>query len=349
MRLHKSAAWVSSGGLAWIGRMGLSLCMALSVNTPVLAATVGDGEQQRQYSDWSLQDWLGRLHEASRRRAYAGTFVVSAGPEIAASKIWHICDGTQQLERIETLTGTSRITMRRNDEVLTLVPDERVALKEKREALRLFPDLLSRPGQAIDAFYSARVQGAERVAGHEAVVVDFVPRDAKRYGYRVWSEKKTGLVVKLQTLDGQSHVIEQVAFTELQLNAPVRLDKLTKQMDDTRGYQVLKPQLRKTTPEAEGWRLKAEVPGFKSMSCHSRTTSDTSQPTSTQWVFSDGLASVSLFLEKYDPQRHATESSGALGATHTLTRRLGAYWVTAMGEVPPQTLRTFIESLERTR
>ena len=74
-----------------------------------------------------LNQWLDRLQDASRRRSYIGTFVVSAGSTMSASKIWHVCDGTQQMERIESLTGKPRTILRRNDEVLTLVPESRVA------------------------------------------------------------------------------------------------------------------------------------------------------------------------------------------------------------------------------
>ncbi|WP_460563199.1 MucB/RseB C-terminal domain-containing protein [Hydrogenophaga aquatica] len=297
----------------------------------------------------SIHQWLERLHEASRRRAYIGTFVVSAGPEIAASKIWHVCDGVQQMERIETLTGTARTTLRRNDEVLTLVPDAKLALKEKREALRLFPDLLKAPGQQIENLYAARTVGSERIAGYDAVVVDFLPKDDLRYGYRVWSEKKTGLVMKLQTRDAVGQVMEQVAFTELQFDAPVKMDALARQMDVPKGYQLIKPLLRKTTPEAEGWRLSQPVQGFQSMSCHTRSDAEARSPSAVQWVFSDGLASVSLFLETFDPKRHTKEQAVSAGATHSLTRRLGDHWVTAMGEVPLGTLRQFVEALERTR
>jgi sigma-E factor negative regulatory protein RseB len=66
-----------------------------------------------------------------------------------------------------------------------------------------------------------------------------------------------------------------------------------------------------------------------------------------QWVFSDGLAAVSLFVEPYDRQRHRQEGLFASGATQTLTRRIQDWWLTAVGEVPHQTLNAFAQSLER--
>lgn len=302
----------------------------------------------------SIADWLMRMHEASRRRAYIGTFVVSAEGQMATSRIWHVCDGAQQIERVEALSGTPRSTFRRNEEVVTFSPRTRVAVAEKREALGLFPHLLKSTDTAVDQFYSLRAEGEERVAGLDADVLQLQPRDRLRYGYRIWSEKKTGLVLKMQTLDLDGKVLEQVAFSELQLDAPVSMRRLARMMDSTDGYRVEKPDLVKTTANAEGWSLRQQVPGFKSVSCWRRSlaSGDAVRGESTlQWVFTDGLASVSLFLENYDPHRHLQEGQFSVGATQTLARRLGEpggrWWLTAVGEVPQQTLSAFAQGMEK--
>lgn len=297
----------------------------------------------------SVNEWLTRMHEASNRRSYIGTLVVSAGSAMSASKIWHVCDGSQQMERVDTLTGAPRTTIRRNKEVITFVPEAKTAFVEKRDSLGMFPELLRKPNNLIPQFYSAREVGVQRVAGHLADMVEILPRDDLRFGYRIWSERQTGLVVKLQTLGEQGAVMEQVAFSELQLDAPVSMEKLAKLMKDTRGYEVHKPALKKTTAEAEGWRLKEPVPGFAAMSCHTREVPGGSEQTSMQWVFSDGLASVSLFVEPFDVQRHTQETSATMGATNSVNRRVGDHWLTVMGEVPVATLRRFAVALERTR
>lgn len=340
----------ASAVLLWLQRLGGALLLALATGlavTPAEAQTPAPTTAKEPSR--SLTEWLTRLHEASRQRAYQGTLVVSAGPNMSASKIWHVCDGAQQMERVETLTGAPRITIRRNNDVITFAPESKTAWVEKRESLGLFPELLRAPSNAIPDHYDVRELGVDRVAGHLADRIEVVPRDALRFGYQIWAEQKTGLVVKMQTLGVQGSVLEQVAFSELQLNAPVRMEALKRQMGDTRGYEVHKPVMKKTTAEAEGWRLKEAIPGFASMSCHTRGSVGGAEPASMQWVFSDGLASVSLFVEAFDPQRHGPEKSAIVGATHSFAQRLDGYWVTALGEVPTATLRRFAQSLERTR
>ena len=285
------------------------------------------------------------MHEASRLRSYVGTFVVSsAGGALSSARIWHACDGQQQVERVETLTGAPRSTFRRNEEVLVFQPESRTVRSERRETLGLFPDLLKSADSAIPEYYAARRLGADRVAGFEADVVQLAPKDNLRFGYRIWSEKKSGLVVKLQTLDAEGTVLEQAAFSELQLDAPVRMDKLAQMMAVPPGWRLEKVDAEKTTAAAEGWNLKGPVAGFRPMSCYKRPAEGV-----LQWIFSDGLASVSLFLEQYDPKRHAQEGAFASGATHTVVRRLQDWWLTAVGEVPVATLKAFADNLERRR
>jgi sigma-E factor negative regulatory protein RseB len=297
----------------------------------------------------SINDWLMRMHEASRKRSYIGTFVVSSGGAMSSAKIWHVCEGDQQMERVETLTGAPRSIFRHNDQVVTFMPDHKVVRSEKRESLGMFPQLLQSADGRIADYYKVKQEGAERVAGVEADIVLLVPKDNMRFGYRVWTEQKKGLVVKLQTLDTDGKVLEQAAFSELQLDAPVKMDKLLQMMGKVDGYRVEKPVLVKTTASAEGWVLKAPVAGFKPMSCYKRpaTANPASGEEPLQWIFSDGLASVSIFVEPFDRQRHDRESSLSMGATQTITRQLDAYWVTVMGEVPMATLKLFANGLER--
>jgi sigma-E factor negative regulatory protein RseB len=313
------------------------------------AAQPGAAPGQARHGERSIADWLMRMHEASRMRSYVGTFVVSSSNGgMSSARIWHACNGAQQVERVESLTGAPRSTFRRNDEVVTFIPEGKVVRTERRESLGLFPDLLKSTDSSIPEFYSARRVGSDRVAGFEADVVHLVPKDNLRFGYRVWSEKKTGLVVKLQTMDPDGNVLEQAAFSELALDAPVRMDKLNQMMGATDGWRVEKSEAVKTTAAAEGWQLRSAVAGFKPISCYRRPGSAAPAPDGTlQWVFSDGLAAVSLFVEAYDRQRHAQEGVFASGATQTLTRRIQDWWLTAVGEVPPQTLKAFALSLER--
>ena len=301
----------------------------------------------------SINSWLMRLHEASRHRTYTGTFVVSAAGQMASARIWHVCNGDQQVEQVDTLSGTQRSTVRVNNDVITFYPQSKTAVAEHRESLGLFPNLLTSDAAEIGDHYRMKTLGTERIAGLDAEIVQLQPKDALRYGYRVWSEKQSGLVVQLQTLDSGGNVLEQSAFSELQLDAPVNKAKLTQKFSDTAGYRLERRELRSTTAKEQGWELPASVAGFRPMGCYSRPESivvggPLNRSSIMQWIFSDGLATVSLFVEAFDPRRHTHEGASELGgATHTLTRRLDGWWITGVGEVPTSTLTLFVQGLQR--
>lgn len=328
---------------------GLGLAGAETVAPASAPSSAPAASVRGKHPERSVSEWLVRMHEASRLRSYIGTFVVlSNSGNMSSARIWHACEGDQQIERVESLTGAPRSVFRRNEEVITFLPESRVVRAEKRESAGMFPNLLKASESSIPQFYAARPLGTDRVAGFEADVVQLAPKDNLRFGYRIWSEKKSGLVVKLQTVNSQGTVLEQVAFSELQLDAPVRAGKLSQMMSATEGWRVEKPDTQKTSADAEGWHLKSPVAGFQPVNCYKRPGTAASVPEGTmQWVFSDGLAAVSLFVEPYDRQRHVHEGLFASGATQTLTRRIDDWWLTAVGEVPQRTLNAFAQSLER--
>jgi sigma-E factor negative regulatory protein RseB len=328
------------------GVLAMSAFAALGLAAGAAAGSRTADPRPGARGERTVNEWLTRMHDASRQRNYVGTFVVSSGGgSMSSSRIWHACDGQRQVERVDSLSGERRSTFRKDDEVLTFLPESRTVRSERRESLGLFPELMKPEESAISEYYTASRVAADRVAGFEADVVQVLPKDALRFGYRIWSEKKSGLVVKVQTLDDGGNVLEQAAFSELQLDAPVRMERLAQMMTVPEGWRVEKTDAIRTNAAAEGWALKAAVAGFKPMNCYKRPSEGV-----LQWTFSDGLASVSLFVEAYDRQRHAQEGVLASGATNTLTRRVGQdWWVTAVGEVPAQTLKAFAVSLERRR
>lgn len=338
-----SAAHAAAPAAAEVGPASQAVPAAAATAAAAGTAAVGPAA-----AEVDALPWLVRTHEASKNRTYAGTLVVlSASGELSSSRIWHACKGEQRVERIESLTGAPRSSFRRNDEVVTFLPELHVARSERRDSFGLFPNLLRVGDAAVRESYGARPLGSQRVAGMDTEVLQVQPRDASRYGYRLWMDKASGLTVQLQTLDGTGRVLEQAAFSELQLDAPVPMDKIVRMMSNTGSYKVEKLEVTRTTAETEGWALTQPVAGFKPLNCLRR-----SAPTKTdtvQWVFSDGLATVSLFIEPYGAQPR-TESQMAVGVTQMLSRRVASdWWVTAVGEVPLQTLQTMVQSLERKR
>lgn len=330
-------------GALWWGALLAFVSLAACATTQAAgAATPGVNERVK------LQEWLERMVAASQSRAFTGTFVVSSSGSLWSARIWHVCEAGEQIERVDSLSGPPRSVYRHKDQVVTFWPEMGLARSESRPFQAVFHSRLRQLDADLSAHYRLHVPGqVERVAGVSAQVYQLQPTDKLRFGYRLWVEPHSALVVRLQTLDSQGRVLEQSAFSELQLDdAPLKKEQLILLMNRLEGYRLDQVQPVKTSLEAQGWSFQKTVPGFKLQHCQKRQVSG-APSASLHCVFSDGLASVSLFLASAPGKTDAADTRSAMGATHTLQTQAQRHAVTLMGEVPPATLKLFASALER--
>ncbi len=335
--------------------LALAFAGTLCSFVPMARAGAATAEPGAPVGAKEVRAWLMRIHAAASRRNFQGTFIVSAGGGVSSARIAHYNDGHNQLERIESLDGEARFVFRHNDEVRTLWPEQRVALIEQRDLLTSFPALLQVSDDRIVDFYEVRARPPQRVAGYEANVLILRPRDAHRYGYRLWADRATGLLLRSDVLNARGELLESSAFSDVAIDVRSQPQTVLEPMNKLDGYRILRPVLTHTRLDLEGWSLRHAVPGFRLVSCVRRPMLDVDSPadagsiTALQTIYSDGLTYVSVFIEPFDAARHATPLETSLGATHTLMQRRGDWWITVVGDVPTATLRLFADELERVR
>lgn len=295
--------------------------------------------------------WLSRIQRAAANRSYEGTLSFSAGGSVSSSRIVHICAGQQSYERIEALNGEVRRQYRHNDQVLTLWPQSKLAVLEQQAPVAAFPALPAAGLRPVDS-YELRSMGVDRVAGHEADVLLFKPRDALRFAQRLWTERESGLLLRADTIGPRGEVLESSAFSDLVIGGKLSADRVVAPMRKLDGYRTVRAQAVRAQLDAEGWALSRPVPGFQLVSCVKRPLDAAADGAAAsqvlQSVFSDGLTHVSVFVEPYDAARHRPMRTSA-GATHTLMTRRGDWWLTIVGDVPMATVQQFETLFERRR
>ncbi|MBC8056176.1 MAG: MucB/RseB C-terminal domain-containing protein [Rhizobiales bacterium] len=325
-------------------------CIAAPSAWSQASVAAGGDAQARE-----VRAWLLRIHEAASQRNFQGTFVVSGGGAVSSARIAHFCEGPNQFERSEALDGQARHVYRHNDVVTTVWPGSKTAMVEQRNLLAQFPALLQAGDDRIADFYDVHPQGADRVAGREANVLVVKPRDAYRYGYRLWADQDSGLLLRADVIGERSEVLESSAFSDVTIGVKPQPESVLQPMKKLEGYRVVRPVLVPTKLEAEGWAMRKSVPGFRQVSCVKRPIDGAAErsaaagPQVLQTIFSDGLTYVSLFIEPFDPQRHTRPMLASVGPTQTLMQQQGDWWVTVVGDVPPATLRLFAKGLERSK
>ena len=332
----------------------LVLAGAVCVSWPVARAQAGAAEGPAQARE--VRAWLLRIHEAASHRNFQGTFVVSGGGAVSSARIAHFCEGANQFERSEALDGQARHVYRHNDVVTTVWLTSRVAMVEQRTLLAQFPALLQAGDDRIAELYEVRPQGTERIAGHEANVLMVKPRDSYRYGYRLWADRASGLLLRADVIGERNEVLETSAFSDVVIGVKPQPESVLSPMKKLEGFRVLRPVLTPTQLEAEGWLLRQPAPGFRQVSCVKRPMDDAgsagkeaAEQQVLQTIYSDGLTYVSVFIEPFNPQRHTRSMLASVGPTQTLMLQQGDWWVTVVGDVPPATLRLFAKGLERSK
>ena len=146
--------------LAW---MALSF---VALHAGAQAPASGAGERSAPLDKAEVRQWLLRIHEAAQHRNFQGTFVVSAGGQMASSRIAHYCEGGSQYERIDSLDGPPRQVFRHNDVVHTVWPQSRVVVVEQRDSRSVFPALLLNADEQIFVNYEVRQTAQRTTAGH---------------------------------------------------------------------------------------------------------------------------------------------------------------------------------------
>ena len=298
------------------------------------------------------QSWLKRVQSAAQKLNYSGTFVYQQGSQMRTSRITHLLEGRNEIEKLEVLDGKPREYIRNNDEVICYVPEAKTLLVEKRATHDVFPSILAASLAEIGEFYNVRMDAVGRVAGRDCQAIVLEPKDGMRYGYRLWADKVTGLLLRAQTLDEKWSVIEQIAFTQLSIGNIDRT-RARPTFADTSGWRVENAIMSQVSHS--GWSVRSLPPGFRKIREVKRRVSDAAQGAAslsgqaaqrevTHIVFSDGLAAISVFIEPGSQSR--TEGSMQQGAVNIVGKRHGDFWLTIVGEVPSAAIRQVTNSIE---
>lgn len=316
---------------------GLVLALALMVSgLPAASAN----------SEADAFAWLQTIAAAARQMTYSGTFVYRYGNRIETSRIIHVADINGEHEKLQALDGTPREIIRKNEEVFCYTPRNKVLTIEKRKVRQAFPGLPS--PQALPALlenYIIKKGEPERVGGYECQVVILQPKDALRYGHKFWADSKTGLLIKASMFNEQNQMIDQFMFTQLTIGGPIDMELLKPQMEGAEIIQL--PDTANSAGSKSGWIVKQLPPGFKKIMETRRMMPRKSLPVN-HIVFSDGLATVSVFIE---PAANTKSDQGltSQGAVNVYTKPAGEHQLTVLGEVPAAAVVQMGNSLSKVK
>jgi sigma-E factor negative regulatory protein RseB len=291
--------------------------------------------------------WIERLSASARQTTYSGTIMHVAGDRTSMTRITHLFLGGAEHERIESLDGPRREIVRHDDEMQCFYPDAKTVRMDRRVTARFFPSLMSGTPQSLAESYRMRLGAVERVLGHDCQWIHLDPKDTLRYAQRLCAELSSGLLMRAKTLGAKNQVLEQYTFTELRIGPQVSRGEIKSTFHaQSKDWRRDSQPLDEAKQVSTGWIVGTAPAGFRLVGEMQRKLPNRSQPVS-QLVLSDGLATMSVFVEPMSNPPRTAEAVNEDGAMSVFMRPMGDHLVTVLGEVPAAAVQQAGRSVER--
>lgn len=284
---------------------------------------------------------LERMGIAAKQLSYEGVFAYQTGKNLQSIRIIHRADEQGEVERLVSLNGSAREVIRTNDLVTCIFPEGKRVHVNRRPLGRGFPsDLLRRLGSATP-YYEVVTGKDGRVVDRKAGELIIKPIDNYRYGFRLWVDKKSNLLLKSELLAENGTVLETFAFSMLELNKTIPDSLLQPQISGKEmTWNRTEPETginMATKQNSSKWLIAWLPEGFSLVAQQNRLKANNGASVE-QRVYSDGLSSVSVFIEKIRARHSHLHGGSTMGAVNAFGTILSAHFVTVVGEVPAKTV-----------
>jgi sigma-E factor negative regulatory protein RseB len=282
---------------------------------------------------------------AAHALSYQGIFVCQSGQQSKSVQIKHFFDGKNEFARNVLLDGSPREVLSQGSDLVIYNPKNEKIIIEKRRGQNMFPAVLPTNLVAVKESYNLRTGDIERIAGRDAQILFLEPKDELRYSYRFWIDTEYGLILKSVMFNNKNEMMDSISFTQLNLLNTIDLDWFKPKIDSKKNYVMEDevPAQADYNPSPH-WMLKELPAGYRKVDQMLRIVHGKPLPV-THVVFSDGLASVSLFIEPVANGIKARTGHSVVGNTSFYSSVAGYLQITVLGEVPEATVAQIANSV----
>ena len=291
------------------------------------------------------QQLINQMSEANQALNYEGVFIYKRYGQMYTMRIIHKVDENGVQERIVSLTGFAREVIRNKDSVTCIMPDDESVMVEKSNPRQFKISQLPEQIGKVSEYYTFSIAGQDRVANRPAWIVNILPKDEYRFGYQLWIDLESKLLLKSELKDKKGAPIEQFFFAKLQILEEIPDEWLKPEISGV-GYTWY-DNSSDESPVDKGdvfWKATWMPEGFI-MSDQEKQSVDESQMPVEHLMYSDGLALVSVFVEKLDKPVNTVTGPSSMGGVNTFSTMKDNYLITAVGEVPRNTVKLMAKSV----
>lgn len=283
-----------------------------------------------------VKDLLNRMVLAVQTLNYEGTFVYAHDGRMESMHVVHGVGERGERERLLSLNGVAREVIRDDRSVICILPDNQAVVVDKSLPRRPFLKDLPDDFSALENHYRFALLGEDRVADRPTWIIDIVPRDEYRYGYRFWLDQASHMLLKSDLTDVHGKVLEQMMFTLFREMDGMPMTRLQPALTGNgfQRFEHLEPEPQPLQAPATGpWDIARLPAGFHLARYHRRRLPAGAEPLD-HLVYSDGLATVSLYADHGADHDRALRGSSRMGAVSAFGTLKDGYQLTVVGEVP---------------
>jgi len=255
-----------------------------------------------------------------------------------------VSEGNIELEILALLNGPRRDILRINNTVSYIEPEYTPYSISSEQISGPIPTVFGRDISVLENNYHFVSVGKNRVLGRAAQLVRIVPKDSHRFGYWLWLDQQSGLLLKLAVITRKGKLLEQIQFTHLEITDTIS-DNL-KQLQLTELPEIIDISAQQKNADLT-WQVNWLPNGFEPVKSD-RHRINTSKQTVEFMLFNDGLVDVSVYVNPSKEKQRAIEFAND-GATLVLSQVVNNIEVSVVGKIPLETAKRIVSSVSFNR
>jgi sigma-E factor negative regulatory protein RseB len=292
-----------------------------------------------------IENWLDRMNVAVEQLNYRGTYVHVVDGNAETLDIVHRYFEGDVRERISTSNGAGPEILRTAEGVRSVFPDKQLVMIEEHEGTSIPLAAMLNYTNELERYYQMTTFPKGRTADRDTQVVSIRARDEFRYGYLLWVDIETALPLKIQVRDEAGTVVESILFTELEVLDSIPEFAVTPAID-AEGFTWKRPVAAEFDEQSnEIWSATRLPNGFRLSESRLSLLAGSKYPVQ-HLVYSDGLATVSVFIAHPLSDADMPEGFSRFGSTNAYSLKIDGRLATAMGDVPRLTVQRIATSLD---
>ncbi|WP_434777735.1 MucB/RseB C-terminal domain-containing protein [Neisseria sp. Ec49-e6-T10] len=300
-------------------------------------------------SDW---DELKHLNQSGSKEHFSGSYISQLDGRVGSFRIDHALFAGIEFDKRVATSGLERELIKKGDTIRIYAQSAPAFEAARIDHLRAFPFVLPKDMTHLSKSYNLKNNGLDRVAGRECQKYIVQAKDRSKYNQRLCVDKQTGVTLR-QEIYFNNKPIEVQSFSEITFksipkarfngNKKLKLwnERAISPISISGGYKSLS---KSSEPILKGLPEGFSVIGEKAGS-------NRKDKSAKHYILTDGLIQLSLFVEPAQ-NSYFSELSGGKTQAYSLNGALsiaslnkGIYRLTILGFMPPQSLRSILNTV----